>query len=1031
MISKITDFALQWKGLSVLFLIGLLISGIYSYANMPVDAFPDISPIMVPIFAEADGMAPEEIERLITYPIESTMNGLPGVTKIKSTSAFGLAVIYVYFSEDTDIYFARQLVSERLSSSLSDLPKLEEQPKLGPISTGLGQIFIYYLEADDSVDTQGKGKLTYLRDLNDWVVKFQLQTIPGVTDILSIGGHILQYQIKVNPYSLHEYSISLEDIIEAINKSNRNTGGQYLTLGSEEHLVRGIGLLKNIKDIENIPLTVKNGTPVTIKNVAKVEFGKEIRRGVVSYNGEKELVSGLVLKLFGENTSAVITRLNKKIPEIQASLPKGVKIVPYYEQAHLVNKATWTVEKSLLQGAALVLLVLLVFLGNFKASVIVAFALPFCACIAFIGMRFFGISANLMSLGGIAIGLGMLVDGSIVVVENIVRHMTLDKNSHKSKMQIMHEATVEVGRPITFAILIVVAVFLPILSLQGVEGKMFSPMAYTIGLALLGSILAALIMAPVLSMLLLKIKNQHDTIVFSLLKNPYLNSLKFALTHAKKVIGLAVLAVVISIIALSQIGTEFIPALEEGSIMIGVTMAPSISLDSAMKTVQIIEKKLVKTDGVKEIISRIGRPEAGSHPHPVNYAEVHIELTDPNTWKTHKSKAEIVATLRQKLTEVTGITYNFTQPIQNAFDELLSGTRAQIAIQLYGEDLNILKSKAEEILHATENIKGFSDPAVEQSFGQPQVKVIADREACARYGVAVEEILELVETAIGGSVVDYLYLNTRRYGINLRYDEESRKNPEAIEQLLVHTADGSTVSLDQVAQIKLIEGPVQINRQNNQRRWIVQGNVSGRALGDVIFDIKKAIKEKVKLPPGYLVEYGGQFENQQRAMSRLAIIIPIVVAIIFFLLWFTFHSPKHAAIVMVNIPMALIGGVLGLLITGQYLSVPASVGFIALLGIAMQDAVVMVTDFNDLRKQGKSVKNAVIEGGMLRFRPVLMTTMTTLLGLLPLLVSAGIGAEVQRPLAATVVFGLASSTLLTLYVIPSIYLIIESYSEKA
>ena len=1031
MFNSIIKSALHYRTIVVLVLLAITAFGIYRYEKMPIDAFPDVSPVMVPVFAEAPGMAPEEIERLISYPIESAMNGLPDITLVKSTSAFGMAVIYVYFKDNVNIYFARQLVSERLNSVTGQLPKGIEKPALGPISSGLGQIFIYYLKADGKVDTGGKDLNTYLREINDWVVKFQLQTVPGVTSILSMGGHVLQYQINVDPHKLRKYNISLNDIIEAVNSNNRNVGGQYLVIGAEEYLVRGIGLLRNLDDIKEIPIKEEGGTPILIGDVARIEYGREIRRGVVTHNGTEEIVSGLVLKLYGENTSKVISALYKKIKELQRNLPAGVKLVPYYEQAHLVDSANKTVKNALLQGVGLVLLVLFLFLGNFRASLIVASSIPFCAAVAIIGMERFGISANLMSLGGIAIALGMLVDGAIVVTENILRHFSLPENIGMNKLKIIEKAACEVGRPIAFALLIIIAVFVPLFALEGVEGKMFKPMAFAICLALFGSIFAAVINAPVLASLMLKPKKENGLQLLNKFASyVYRPALNMALKVRYLLFILAGCGVVFSVFALAKIGKEFMPTLEEGSILIGVSMAPSIGLDKAEQTIRILERKIMKLQPVRETVSRIGRPEAGSHPHPVNYAEIHIEFKPKEDWGDFKNKQEIIDKLRTKLSVYPGINLNFSQPIQNSFDELLSGIKAFFAIKLYGEDLKVLRTKAEEIRKAIADIPGVVDLAVEQSFGQPQVQVILDRKKAARYGVSGSSVMQLIETAVGGSDVDNIYQNTRRYAIHLRYDEKFRQDPEMLKQLQVPAADGHNIMLGQIAEVRVTEGPVQINREKNHRRWIIQGNISGRALSHIVADIKKRIKEKVKLPPGYFVELGGQFENQQRAMNRLVVIVPIVIAVIFIMLSMVFKSVRHALIVMINVPLALIGGVLGLLITDQFLSVPASVGFIALLGIAMQDAVVMVADFNQLRKEGVPLKEAIIEGSMIRFRPVILTTLTTLLGLLPLLLSSGIGAEVQRPLAAIVIWGLTSSTLLTLFLLPSFYYVIERISEK-
>jgi cobalt-zinc-cadmium resistance protein CzcA len=1024
MINKLIEFSLRIRGLVVVAIIGLVIFGVYSYRHMAVDAFPDISPIMVPVFAEAHGMAPEEVERLITFPIENAMSGLPDVEQIKSTSAFGMAVIYVYFQDDTDIYFARQLVAERLAAAMSDLPEMHEPPALGPITTGLGQIFIYYLTIDESADTEGKDPDVYLRELNDWVVKLQLQAVPGVTDILSIGGHVLQYQVKVNPYELHRYNLSLDELVEAIRANNRNAGGQFLVLGSEESLVRGIGLLEDLEQIRDIPVRVVDGVAITVGAVAEVEFGSELRRGVVTHNGEQEVVSGLVLKLFGENTSAVIEKLYAKVAEVQASLPPGVTLVPYYEQAELVKQATGTVKTALLAGAILVALTLLVFMGNLRSALIVVLSLPVCALIAVIMMGANHVSANLMSLGGIAIAIGMLGDGAIVMVENIYRHLGMAENRSREKPAVILAAAREVSRPIFFSVAIIILVFLPIFSLQGVEGKMFTPMAFTITFALLGSMAVALIVSPVLSCFLIQQGEHKESRLLEKLKAVYRPMLKGALRHHGKVVVFAAIAFAVSLSVFPMLGTEFIPTLEEGSILIGVAMAPSISLEAATETVMRLEKEIMKHPEVEETISRIGRPEAGSHPHPVNYAEIHIEI-HPGT-----DKAGLVEELEAELSDVPGAQLNFTQPIQNAFDELLSGIKAQIAIKVFGEDLDVLQKTAAEIKEAIEDVPGLVDLSVEQSFGQPQVQIAVDRAACARYGIAASDVLELVELAIGGESVDQILLNTRRFGIHVRYQEAFRADPDALRNLLVPTDDDTLVSLEQVADVREVIGPIQINREKNQRRWIVQGNVRGRDLGGVADEIRTRISEKVDLPSGYFVEYGGQFENQQRAMKRLSIIVPVVIAAVFFLLWMTFGAWRDAFIIIVNIPLALIGGIFGLLLTGEYLSVPAAVGFIALFGIAVQNGVVLVSYFNQLRREGRSLHDAVLEGGMLRLRPVLMTALTTVLGLLPLLLSRGIGSEVQRPLAVVVVFGLTTSTLLTLFVIPAVYSLIESRMPK-
>lgn len=1032
MLKYAVKICLKRPGMMTALSIFLLIAGIHEYRQMPVDAFPDISPVMVPVFCESHGLAPEEMERLVTWPIESAMNGLPGVTEVKSTSAFGLAVIYVYFSDDTDIFFARQMVSERLSVAAADLPSLDTPPALGPISTGLGQIFIYYLYADpEQVDTGGKELNTWLRELNDWLIKYQLQTVRGVTAILSMGGHVLQYQIRLDPQLMHKYRLSLNEVAMAVKSNNANAGGQFIINGSEEHLVRGIGLVQSLEGLRSIPVRVEHGNPILLGDIAEIAFGNEIRRGAVIRNGECEVVSGIVMKLYGENTSEVIKRLHEKIGMLRKSLPKGVDLVAAYDQADLVDNATGTVIKALLQGSCLVIIVLLLFLGSFRAAFIVVLSLPFCALTAIIIMNRTGVTANLMSLGGIAVAIGMLCDGSIVVMESILARMNRRSDNNESSTAIISGAVCEVGKPVLFSGIIVIIVFLPLLTLQGVEGKMFSPMAFSISAAMAGSIAMALLFVPSLSLLLIRREDSRETGLVKWLQGLYQPRLKTALAHSKLISVLAIIALAIACWTLTKTGTEFIPVLEEGSILIGVTMAPSISLEKAVEVVMGLEKKIVKYPEVSEVIARVGRPEAGSHPHPVNYSEIQIALHPPEKWRSGRNKADLIAELNTNLSKMPGINLNFTQPIQNAFDELVSGVKSQLAIKVFGDDLGILQKLGEEIGQVVKSVPGFVDVAVEQNFGQPQLQITANREQCARHGISVNEILEMVELAIGGEVVGNIHLDNRRFAVHIRYQESYRNNADAIRNLLLTSAGDQLIPLGQVAEVKQMLGPIQINRENSRRRWIVQGNVRGRDLGSTVADIQRIIAEKVKLPAGYIIEYGGQFENQQRAAWRLAIIVPTAIAGVFVMLWLSFACLRHALIIFTMVPMSIIGGVLGLLLTGQYLSVPASIGFIALFGMAMLDGMVMISCFNELRRKGKTVEQAVADGCRARLAPVLVTTLTTLLGLLPLLLSTGAGSEVQRPLAGVVVFGLLSSTILTIFVIPVVYCMVESrYADQ-
>ena len=1019
---------LMKQNVLIFLLIGLILGfGIWEYTHLPKDAFPDISPVMVPIFAEGHGMAPEEIERLITYPIESSMNGLPGVTLVKSTSAFGMAVIYVYFSDDTDIYFARQLVNQRLNSAMEDLPDLEEAPTLGPISSGLGEVFMYYLTLDEGLaHLDGKDPGAYLREINDWQVKYQLQTVPGVTEILSMGGHVLQYQVKLNPLNMLEYDISIDDVVSAIRDNNRNVGGQFLVVGSEEYLIRGVGLLEELEQIGSIPLKVENSVPITLEHIAEVGYGNETRRGVVSMDGRQEVVAGIVIKLLGQNSSEVIDALKVKLPEVQNALPQGVRLIPYYDQSELVSKATGTVISALFQAGILVNLILLLFLWNFRTAIIVGFSLPISALVGVILMGWQGISANLMSFGGIAIAIGMLGDGSIVVVESIYRKLqSLDTSDNDKRIGAIIEAVNEVRKPILFSVAIIIMVFLPIFSLQGIEGKLFRPLAITIVFALIGSLIAALVISPVLSSMIIRKTRLVEPRFMSVLRKGY-KALLLTLTKRSWMIVIpAILLLFISLMLVPRLGTEFVPTLEEGAIQVIITSAPSTSLETMTELIQLMERDVVQFDEVEHAITKIGRPEAGSHPHPVNFASMQITLKPQDQW-THNSKEDLVNGLAQQLGEYPGIQLNFTQPIQNLFDELLSGVRTQLAIKIYGENIDTLRHYAELTGQAVAGISGLVDLGIEQSWGQPQYRITPNRETSKRYGITVNQIMEAIELAVGGEVVSQIYKETRRFGIHVRFQEQFRDDVNVLEGILVRRTNGSLIPLREVATVESVLGPVQINREKNQRRWTVNANIRGRDLGTVVSDIRERLSDEIRLPAGYTMEIGGQFENQERAMRRLSFVIPVVLILIFAFLLMALESVKEAALIYISIPLSLIGGILGLYFTGEYLSVPAAVGFIAVFGIAVQNGLVLISTFQRLEGEGLSRMEAALRGAEIRLRPVLMTALTTIFGLIPLMLATGIGSEIQRPLAVVVVFGLFSSTLLTLGILPVLYSLIKS-----
>ena len=1027
MIDRVLTFSLRNRLIVVLFALAALGGGVLALTRLPIDAFPDVSPVLVQVVTEAPGLAPEEVEKLITYPVEVSMNGLPGVTQVKSISAFGISQVSVYFADNVDVYFARQLALEKLQTAKEEIPPGLGEPKLGPITTGLGQIYQYVV--------RGQGEsTTSLRTLQDWVVKYNLRTVPGVTEVLSFGGDVKQYQLRVDPRALVQYGVSLQDIRAAVGANNRNVGGGYITRGPEEYLIRGIGLAETVADLGNIIITTRGGSPVFVRNVAEVALGPEVRRGAVTMNGKGEVVTGIVLKRIHENTSRVIAAVKVRMAELNKALPAGVQAVPYYDQSELVDRAVGTVKEALLEGAVLIVVVLFLFLGNVRSALIVTAMLPLSLLLAFVLMNTFGFSANLMSLGGLAIAIGMMVDGGVVVVENVYRHLSehqygqddasvgSDVSASDARSAIVLSAAREVGRPVLFAIGIIILVFLPLLTLQGVEGKMFRPMAFAVVFAMFASLIFSLTVIPVLCSFFLRGGSEEETWVMRMVKRPYLPALRWSIANRGKAVAGAVGALVLSLALVPFLGTEFVPTLEEGSILYRVTLAPSAGLDEAIRTATAMEQLAKTFPEVADVVSKIGRAEAGGDPEPVNNIEAIVTLTPAKSWKSGRSKAELVEALEEKLGVFPGVALNFSQPIANRVDELLSGVKAQLAIQLFGDDLDKLVSKADEIQRVVSAIPGAADVQTEQVSGQPQLQIRINREAIARYGLNVDDVQETIETAIGGESAGEVFEGIRRFEITVRMQAPYRSDPAIIGAMLIPTKDGrARVPLFQVADIRAVVGPKQISHDDGQRRIVIQLNVRGRDMGRFVAEAQRQIESRIVLPTGYFLKWGGQFENQQRAMKRLAIIVPITIALIFLLLFSSFGSLKQAALIILNVPFALIGGILGLAISRQYLSVPASVGFITLFGVAVLNAVVLVTYINALRSAGKSVTDAVYEGTVLRLRPVLMTATVAILGLLPLLFSSGAGSEVQRPLAAVVVGGLLTSTLLTLLLLPTIY----------
>jgi len=1022
MLQAIIDTALRNKLAVALFGAAVVAAGYWSYRELPVDAFPDISPSLVQIFTIAEGLGPEEVEKFVTYPVEAAMSGLPRIAELRSSSNFGLSVVNVFFEDGTDIYFARQVVGERLSEAREAIPDGFGKPQMGPISTGQGLILYYSLK-----DTTGEYSLEELRSMQDWVVKFHLQTVPGVTEVLGIGGYVKQFHVNVDPDALLAYGLGIGEVVDAIEANNQNVGGQFIERAGERVIVRSVGLAERIEDLERIALASENGTPVFLRDVADIETGGAIRQGLETVNGEREVVSGMVVKLYGANASTVIEAVEAKLKDIQAALPEGVRIEPYYEQKTLVREAVRTVTRALAQGIGLVAIVVLVFAGGFRPSFVVALSIPFSVLFATLGMRLFDLSANLMSLGGLAIAIGMMVDGAIVMAENVDRRLR-DPGGEKKRLQVVSRACGEVGRPLSFAILIVILVFLPLFALQGVEGKMFRPLAYTAALAMLGSLVYALLAAPVFSWAFMRApgagrsgKANGDPPIARLLVAIYRPVASFFVRYRLAAAALAAALLAGGAFVYPRLGSEFAPRLEEGDLVANLSMAPSVSLEETKRNALLAEKRILAVPEVRSTHSRIGRGEVGAHADPVNSVHMMVTLKEKEQWREGFGQSDIENAIREALKGMPGVLVNMTQPIQLTIDELIGGTKAQLAIKLFGPDLDTLKRMADEIAAVVNGLDGAADVQPGQIIGAPQLLIEPDREAIARYGLSMKEAQELARVAIGGVAAGQIFEGVRRFDIYVRYEEEARDTVEDIRRLVVRAPGGALVTLGEIARVEEVAGPRQIIRENNQRYIQVQANVVGRDIGGFVAEAKRAVAENVALPDGYLLEWGGQFELQQAANARLGVVAPATLALIGLLLYMSFGSVGNTLLILLNIPLAMVGGVVALWLGGENLSVPSSVGFIALFGVALGNGMVLVSHLNRLVGEGLSLEDASVAGACRRLRPVLMTAATTALGLVPLLLATGAGSEVQRPLATVVVGGLVSSTILTLLVVPALY----------
>jgi cobalt-zinc-cadmium resistance protein CzcA len=1006
--------------------------GLRAVQHLSVDAFPDVTNVQVQIATEAPGRSPEEVERFITVPLEIGMTGLPGLTEMRSLNRNGLSLVTLVFRDDVDVFFARQLVMERIIEVRTRLPG-DVGPILGPVSTGLGEVYQYTLDhPGDAGRALTEQELMDRRVVQDWVVRPLLRSIPGIAEINSQGGFERQYQVLVNPERMRHYRVALDDVYESLARNNANSGGGVLPAGQEQFLVRGVGLIGSLDDVANIVLKEERGTPVFVKDVAEVRIGSAMRVGALIKNGRTESVGGIVMMLRGGNAKEVVTRVKARVAEINGKgmLPGGLRIVPFYDRTELVDAALWTVTKVLLEGIGLVVVVLFVFLGDLRSSLIVVASLVLAPLITFMVMNQYGISANLMSLGGLAIAIGLIVDGSVVVVENTFAQLSHRKG--ESRMRIVLEAVGQVSKPVIFGVGIIVLVFLPLMTLEGMEGKMFAPLAYTIAIALSVSLVLALTLTPALCAYFLKAGNEADTKPIRFLKGYYLRLLAFALANERKTAAAAVGLLLGSIALFPFLGTSFIPVLKENSITPAITRAPNMSFDEVMAIELEASKRIAAIPGVRMVVNKVGRGESPADPAPHTESDPVVSLEDRSKWPEGYTRQEdFENAIRDRLKDLPGISLIMHQPIAQRVDEMVTGVRSQVAIKIFGDDLEELKRVADDIGRALGKVAGTQDLRVERLTGQQYLTVDIRRRTMARYGLNASDVHDVIETAIGGKTATEIYEGERRFPAVVRFPESFRDRVDVIADTLLTGPGGALVPMRDIAEVSVLDGPAQISRESGKRRIVVGSNVAGRDIGGYVAEAQARIAADVKLPEGYYLAWGGQFENMQRATARLAIIVPITIAAIFFLLFVMFNSVRFAGLIITVLPFASIGGVFSLYLTGEYLSVPASVGFITLWGIAVLNGVVLVSCIRSLREEGMAQREAIVHGCEQRFRPVLMTATVAMLGLIPFLFATGPGSEVQRPLAIVVIGGLITSTLLTLVVVPTLYRWFEERTVEA
>ena len=1019
MIKRLVSFALHQPMFLVMMAVLFVAGGILAFKALPIEAFPDVADIQVSVITLHPGRAPEEVEKQVTMPIEIALSGLPHCVRMFSHTQFGLSYIVLTFDDAVTDYFARSQVVERLHTA--DLPQGVD-PQLAPLSTPIGEIYRFRVKGDGVSPRD-------LRTLEDWTIERQIKTVPGIADVVSMGGLIKQYEVNPDLGRMRHWNVSMQQIFTALGRGNANAGGSYVEQGAQQYLIRGIGLLRSGDDIGNIVITSRNGTPIHIKDIAQTSVSSVPRQGIVGQDDDDDIVQGIVLMRKGENPSRVLEALKERVDKLnQFVLPKGVQIVPFYDRTWLIHTTLKTVFKNLAEGAMLVTFVLLVFLGNLRAAFIVALMIPLSLLATFIGLTWRGIPANLLSLG--AMDFGIIVDGAVIVVENIFRR--LGERAHSKDLHVLRavilEAASEVGRPTFFSMLIIIAAHIPIFTLQRHEGRIFAPMAWTVTSALIGSLLLSLTLVPLLCYFLLRKPIPHEeNFVVRFCKGFYRPVLAWSLAHLKTVLTAAMLALISSFLMVPKLGTEFLPELNEGTVWVNFTLPPGISVNETLHQNARMRALLRQIPEVRSVISKSGRPEDGTDPKPINMGEMFVDLKPADQWRPGVSKEQILDQMETSLNTIPGIEVSFSQPIRDNVLESISQIDGQIVVKVYGEDATVLRQKVQAILRLISTVPGVSRAYVDRAGEVPYSMIEIDRERAGRYGLNIADIEDVIETGLGGKAATEIWEGEKHFSIVTRLPKEQRQLGN-MRKILVDTPDGQHIPLEEVADFRTVNGSMNISRENGTRVTAVGVFIKGRDMGSVVADMQ-ARAQTVTMPPGYYVTWSGEFENQQRAMKRLAFIVPVSVFLIFVLLFDAFKTVKSALLILLNVPFALIGGIFALLLTHIPLSVSAAIGFIALFGQAVLNGVVMVSYFNQLRQEGASPMKTVLEGSLVRMRTVLMTALLAMLGLLPMALSHGIGSETQKPLAVVVIGGLVSATILTLIVLPTLYFIFIGRGE--